>query len=132
MGGFGRERLTSEADRTIGEGSTQPLISKDHIAKLFAWRTPYLRIHLGACVLRHQYGRNLAKNVRCGAGREHYHFCQPYRPRCVAQTFFGQPEIVVQRHRFSTNGRRINSSLTLEQSDFTGGEDVYCPQDENL
>jgi len=44
----------------------------------------------------------------------------------VAQTFFGQAEDVVQRYRFSTNGRRIDSSLTLEHSGFTGGEDVYC------
>lgn len=44
----------------------------------------------------------------------------------VAQAFFGQPETVVRRHRFSINGRRIDPSLTLEQSGFTGGEDVYC------
>ena len=44
----------------------------------------------------------------------------------VAQTFFGQPEYVVQRYRFSANSRRIDSSLTLEQSGFTGGEHVYC------
>lgn len=46
--------------------------------------------------------------------------------RQVAQTIFGQPEHIVIRYQFSTNGRRIDSSLTLEQSGFTGGEDVYC------
>jgi hypothetical protein len=46
--------------------------------------------------------------------------------RQVAQIFFGQPEHIVMRYQFSTNGRQIDSSLTLEQSGFTGGEDVYC------
>ncbi|KIM37602.1 hypothetical protein M413DRAFT_448397 [Hebeloma cylindrosporum] len=46
--------------------------------------------------------------------------------RQVAQTFFGQPENVVQPYQFSTNGRRIDSSLTLEQSGFTGGEEIHC------